>query len=154
MASLGALANNPILNFILSLVGNAQQQQTQQEYEGATDQQIADALRVASRIGPEGMATYDADNQRGLQELFSLRGRQGQGYYDRYAAADPLALVPPAGRAVLLHSDADDLVPISQSETYAAASGATLVRVAGDHFAHLDPTSEAVEQLRVALAGI
>ena len=88
MAGLGALANNPLLNFILSMVGNAEQQQTQNEYEGATDQQIADAMRVASQVGPESLSTYDDSSNRGLSELFNLRNRAGQGYYDRYAAAE------------------------------------------------------------------
>ena len=72
---------------------------------------------------------------------------------ERYAVADPVALAPSGVPAVLLHSEADDLVPISQSEAYvrAAGAGARLVRVPGDHFAHLEPRSPAVEELRRAL---
>ncbi|MBC7373913.1 MAG: alpha/beta hydrolase [Frankiales bacterium] len=74
----------------------------------------------------------------------------------RYAAADPMALLPSGVRSVLLHSEADQLVPISQSEGYAAGASSAgddcrLVRVPGDHFAHLDPTSPAVAALREAL---
>ena len=74
---------------------------------------------------------------------------------DRYRSADPLALLPTGIRTVLLHSETDGIVPISQSEAYLAAAGpdtCSLVRVPGDHFAHLDPRSPAVEALRTALA--
>ena len=75
---------------------------------------------------------------------------------DRYAAADPMALLPSGVRSVLLHSEADRLVPLSQSEGYAAAASSAgddcrLVRVPGNHFAHLDPTSGAVAALHEAL---
>lgn len=71
---------------------------------------------------------------------------------DRYADADPLALLPTRVRTVLLHGEDDDTVPLSQSETYAAASGAVLRVVPGGHYEHLDPTSEAVAALREELA--
>ncbi len=72
---------------------------------------------------------------------------------DRYAAADPLALLPTGVPTVCVHAPGDDLVPISQSETYVAAAGsdASLVRFEGGHFEHLDPTSAACEALREAL---
>ena len=75
----------------------------------------------------------------------------------RYREADPIALLPTGIRTVLLHGQADAIVPISQSEDYLAATGPTtcsLVRVRGDHFAHLDPSSPAVEALRAALASL
>jgi len=55
---------------------------------------------------------------------------------------------------VLVHGAADNLVPISQSETYVAAAGSSssLARFEGDHFQHLDPTSEACDLMRAALA--
>ena len=77
---------------------------------------------------------------------------------ERYAAADPSALLPTGVRSVLVHADDDDLVPISQSTGYVAAATAAgddsrLVRVNGGHFGHLDPASGAVAALRAALAG-
>ena len=67
---------------------------------------------------------------------------------DRYAAADPLALLPGVP-TVCVHAAGDDLVPISQSETYVAAAGptASLVRFDGGHFEHLDPSSAACSAL-------
>lgn len=70
----------------------------------------------------------------------------------RYAEADPLALLPTAVRTVLLHGEGDDVVPISQGETYAEASGATLQRLPGGHFEHLDPSTTAVAALHEVLA--
>ncbi len=45
-------------------------------------------------------------------------------------------------------------MPISQSETYVVAAGpdARLVRVAGAHFEHLDPASQACAVMREVLA--
>ena len=75
---------------------------------------------------------------------------------DRYAAADPTALLPTGVRSVLVHADGDDLVPISQSTAYVAAATAAgddsrLVRFDGGHFEHLDPASAAGAALREAL---
>jgi acetyl esterase/lipase len=78
---------------------------------------------------------------------------------DRYAHADPVALLPSGTTTVLVHSEEDALVPISQSRRYVAAAReagdrSTLVVTAGDHFAHLDPGSAACEQLRAALSSL
>ena len=72
-------------------------------------------------------------------------------YPERYAEADPLALLPVATRTVLLHAADDDAVPLSQSETYAAASQAQLVVVPGGHYEHLDPRSDAIAALLAEL---
>lgn len=73
---------------------------------------------------------------------------------DRYAVADPIALLPTGVPTVCVHAPGDDLVPISQSEKYVAAagSGARLVRFEGGHFEHLDPATAACQAMRDALA--
>jgi len=73
---------------------------------------------------------------------------------ERYRVSDPVALAPAGVPVVLLHGRADALVPYAQSVAYAAAArgAAELVEVPGDHFAHLDPRSPALEELRRALA--
>ena len=73
---------------------------------------------------------------------------------ERYAVADPLALLPTGVPTACVHAAGDDLVPIGQSETYVAAAGpvARLVRVPGAHFEHLDPASAACAAMRGALA--
>ncbi|HUR13010.1 MAG TPA: alpha/beta hydrolase [Mycobacteriales bacterium] len=80
-----------------------------------------------------------------------LVGGSPEDFPDRYAEADPLALLPSGTPTVLLHAADDDVVPLSQSQDYAAASDARLVVVPGGHFAHLDPSSEAVAALLEAL---
>ena len=75
---------------------------------------------------------------------------------ERYAVADPVALLPTGVQVVCLHAAGDDVVPLAQSETYVAAAeaagdDAALVVVPGGHFEHLDPASAAVEALRSAL---
>jgi acetyl esterase/lipase len=75
---------------------------------------------------------------------------------ERYAVADPVALLPTGVRVVCVHGERDDVVPPSQSEVYvataqAAGDDASLVVVPGGHFEHLDPRSQAVEALRTAL---
>lgn len=78
---------------------------------------------------------------------------------DHYAAASPLALLPPDDGATvhLVHGDADEVVPLSQSRTYAAAARQdgvpaelTVIPGAG-HFEHLDPASAALDPVWAAL---
>lgn len=70
----------------------------------------------------------------------------------RYDVTDPVALAPSGGRVLLLHSHSDEHVPFSQSEAYAAVDPqAMLTEVPGDHFAHLDPGSEAWSRVLEAL---
>ncbi len=72
----------------------------------------------------------------------------------RYDVSDPVALAPSGARVLLLHSRSDEHVPWSQSEAYVRADpSARLVEVPGDHFAHLDPTSEAWARVLEGLQG-
>ena len=75
----------------------------------------------------------------------------------RYAEADPVALLPTGVPSVLVHGAGDSTVPLTQSTQYEAAARAAgdrcrLVEVPGDHFAHLDPGSAAWAAVRSALA--
>lgn len=92
----------------------------------------------------------------GSGAVVGLLGGTPEEVPERYRVTDPVALAPAGMPTLLLHSERDALVPISQSEGYVVAAGpsARLVRVPGDHFAHLDPASPAVEELRRALAGL
>lgn len=85
-----------------------------------------------------------------------LMGGSPKQHPERYAAADPIALLPTGVPAVLVHGSSDDLVPVGQSEAYveAAGTGARLVTYDGGHFEHLDPASKACQQLREALAAL
>ena len=80
---------------------------------------------------------------------------------DRYAAASPGL---PSGRArchvILVHGDADDIVPVSQSRAYAALDpDAELIELEGaDHFDVIDVAHPAwavvVDRLRTLLAAV
>ena len=107
-------------------------------------------------VGQAPVAALAVGAQQGLGggAVVELLDGTPEAVPERYRVSDPVALAPAPVPTLLLHSDADALVPVSQSETYVAAAGPTarLVRVPGDHFAHLDPRSPALEQLRAALA--
>lgn len=67
---------------------------------------------------------------------------------ERYAQADPAALIPLAVPVRCIHGTSDDIVPPSQSSDYvararAAGADAELVAVDGDHFVVIDPGSMA-----------
>jgi acetyl esterase/lipase len=70
---------------------------------------------------------------------------------DRYALASPVERLPLGVRVVCVHGTADVNVPIRQSERFVAAAGAEaeLVTLPGaDHFAVIDPTTEAWKACR------
>lgn len=82
---------------------------------------------------------------------------------ERYAAASPLGLLPAGVPVVCVHGEADDTVPIRQSERYVAAARAAgdparLVRLPGTgHFEVIDPRDPAWRACKKAvldLAGI
>jgi len=118
---------------------------------GAAPRAPLPALAVAQ--APVAALVRGAREGLGGGAVAALLGGDPDEVPERYAVADPVALAPSGVPAVLLHSEQDGVVPISQSEEYvrAAGPGARLVRVPGDHFAHLDPRSPAVEELRRAL---
>ena len=65
---------------------------------------------------------------------------------ERYAVADPVRLLPTGAAVLCVHGAADDVVPVEQSERYAAAAAAAGDRVElrvvpGDHMAMIDPAS-------------
>jgi acetyl esterase/lipase len=68
---------------------------------------------------------------------------------ERYAAASPLALLPVTTPHVLLHGDADDLVPLVMAEVYHARATVTgspcevYLLPSMDHFDVIDPRSPA-----------
>ena len=70
----------------------------------------------------------------------------------RYASASAAALLPLGLPQVLIHGDRDDRVPINISQEYArkataAGDSVELIEIAGaDHFALIDPRSEAWQQ--------
>ena len=76
---------------------------------------------------------------------------------DRYALADPAALVPTGGRLVAVHGTLDQTVPVEVSRRYvararAAGDQAELVEIAGcGHFELIDPLAAAWPQVLAAV---
>lgn len=96
-----------------------------------------------------------ADLHLGADAVSALLGGSPTQLPARASVADPTALAPSGVRTVLIHSRDDDIVPMSQSTRYlAVARDCTLEQVAGDHFVHLDPASEAGRALRAALGSL
>ena len=67
---------------------------------------------------------------------------------ERYATASPSELLPAGIPVVLVQGPADHLIPMSLAERFVEAARlkgdeADLVTVAGGHFEHLDPSTEA-----------
>jgi acetyl esterase/lipase len=98
-----------------------------------------------------------ADEGLGDGAAQALVGGSPKQHPDRYLLADPTELLPTGVRSVLIHGIGDDIVPVSQSEAYhlaarRAGDDCSLERLDGDHFIHLDVTSEACQRMRDALA--
>jgi len=115
------------------------------------------ALVVAQ--APVALLAEAARRGLGSGAAAALTGGAPAAVPERYRVADPVALLPTGVPSVLVHGEADDIVPLSQSEGYVAAAVAAgdrsrLVHVPGGHFEHLDPSSVACERLREALAGL
>lgn len=118
-----------------------------------------DVLLPALAVPQAGIVALASAAEQGLGggAPQALVGGSPSHYPQRYDEADPMRLLPSGVRSVLIHDEDDDVVPISQSEAYVAAARkagdrSSLVVTAGDHFSHLDPTSEACAKLREALA--
>jgi acetyl esterase/lipase len=113
------------------------------------------ALAVAQ--APVADLVTAAREALGSGAVLALVGGTPDEVPDRYAVADPAALLPTGVPTVLIHGTADDTVPLGQSERYVAAATAAgdtsrLLTYAGGHYEHLDPASTAIEMLRNALA--
>jgi acetyl esterase/lipase len=68
--------------------------------------------------------------------------------HDRYVDASPIEQLPLGVPILCVHGQADDVVPVSQSERFVAAARAAgddaeLALVDGDHFVVIDPSSDA-----------
>lgn len=108
-------------------------------------------VRVTAAVSLAGVAdlrTADAESL-GRGAAAELLGGGAEAVPDRYALASPRARLPLGVPQLLVHGDADDTVPVTQSENYAAAARAAgddveLVALSGvDHFAVIDPAHAA-----------
>lgn len=78
----------------------------------------------------------------------ALMGGGPEDVPERYAAADPMLLLPLGVPALLVHGEADGTIPVARSRRYAEAARAAgdpveLLEPRGGHRSHLDPRSEA-----------
>jgi fermentation-respiration switch protein FrsA (DUF1100 family) len=76
-----------------------------------------------------------------------LLGEGPAGDPERFAAADPVRLLPTGAAVLCVHGAADTVVPPDQSERYASAAAAAgdaveLRIVPGDHMVLIDPSGE------------
>lgn len=108
----------------------------------------APRVRVTAAVLQAGVLDLAAaDEQRlGNGAVGDFLGGSPDRVPERYAAADPVRLLPTGAAVFCVHGSADDVVPVEQSERYAtAAAGAgdrvELRVVAGDHMAMIDPAS-------------
>jgi pimeloyl-ACP methyl ester carboxylesterase len=104
-------------------------------------------LSTAARDGVGGTAVPD------------LLGGMPEDVPDRYAVADPLALLPAPAPVLCVHSRADEDVPFALSATYAAAARVAgglveLREVPGDHMAAVDTASPAWQAVVDALPAL
>ena len=105
------------------------------------------AVPVTAAVSQAGVLDLAAATAEGLGGG-AVQSFMGGSVDDRYALADPTALVPLDVPVRCVHGTSDDTVPVSQSVDYvaratAAGGDAELVEVEGDHFVVIDPTSDA-----------
>jgi acetyl esterase/lipase len=99
-----------------------------------------------------------ADEQRlGDGAVRDLLGGGPAEVPERFAAADPVRLLPTGAAVLCVHGAADAVVPVEQSERYAQAAAAAGDRVEvrvvpGDHMTVIDPASSAWATVRAWLA--
>jgi acetyl esterase/lipase len=111
---------------------------------------------VVSQAGVVALTIAAREDLGGGAPQAFIGGTPAQ-FPQRYLDADPVDLLPTGVRSVMIHDRGDDIVPVSQSQTYVrdatvAHDDSTLVLVPGNHFSHLDPKSEACQRMRDALA--
>lgn len=117
---------------------------------------------VAGVVSLAGVADLGAGarDRLGAGAVQELLGGGPQEVPERYAAASPRALLPLGPRILLVHGDADDAVPVSQSRDFAAAAAAAgdrveLVDLPGvDHMSLIDPAGPGWAAVRSRLAGL
>jgi acetyl esterase/lipase len=105
-------------------------------------------LRISAAVLQAGILDLALGHAQGLGRgaVAEFLGGSPDEVPERYAVADPVRLLPTGAAVLCVHSAADDDVPVSQSERYAAAAvaagDAVEVRVLpGDHMAPIDPAS-------------
>jgi acetyl esterase/lipase len=119
-------------------------------------------VRLKGAVSQAGVLDLvDASEQRlGAGAVDAFLGGGPEALPERYAAASPIALLPLGVPVVCVHGEADDTVPIRQSERYVAAARAAgdparLVALRGaGHFEVIDVRDPAWRACKQAALGI
>lgn len=108
------------------------------------------ATHVVSLAGCSSLRLC-AEWNLGAGAVLNLMGGTPDEVPERYAVADPAALLPPPVPVALVHGTADDSVPVAMSRAFPGR----LIEIGGaGHFDLIDPRSAAWPQVLVALADV
>jgi acetyl esterase/lipase len=111
----------------------------------------APAVPLAGVVSQAGMPDLSAADRDGLGDGAATKfmgGHAGE-REDAYADASPIERLPLGVPQLLVHGEADDVVPPAQSAAYAESAGAAgdevdlVLRPGEDHFVHTDPSNAA-----------
>jgi acetyl esterase/lipase len=112
------------------------------------------AVRLRGAVSQAGVLDLVDAAERGVGSgaVEDLLGGSPAEVPERYALASPIARVPIGVPVVCVHGTDDANVPLRQSERFTAASGDRLVTLPGaDHFALIDPSTDAWRACRTAV---
>jgi acetyl esterase/lipase len=116
-------------------------------------------VRVTSAVLQAGVLDLVAAHARGLGNgaVRDFLGGAPDELPERTAVADPVRLLPTGAAVLCVHGAGDDVVPVEQSERYAAAAAVAGDRVEvrvipGDHMTLIDPASSAWATVKEWLA--
>jgi acetyl esterase/lipase len=106
-------------------------------------------VRVTAAVLQAGVLDLVRADEQGMGDgavAEFLGGHAGE-VPDRYAAADPVRLLPTGADVLCVHGTADTTVPLEQSERYAAAARTagdtvTVAALPGDHMVLIDPSGD------------
>lgn len=120
------------------------------------------ALPIRGVLSLAGISDVTECARRELDDCAAqlLLGGEPEEVADRYAAADPMRLLPTGQRTVLLHGTDDVIVPLEMSRRYVEAATATgddasRLSLGGiEHFGPIDPRSAAWPAVISALEGL
>ncbi|XAS69802.1 alpha/beta hydrolase [Micrococcaceae bacterium Sec5.7] len=115
----------------------------------------AGAVHLTGVVSQSGLLNLAQAERLDLSNgaVSNLLGGSSGKYPKRHQYADPMIAIPLAVPVYAVHGLEDDTVPLSQSETYAAAArtaGAPvqLLKVPGDHFSVIDPKALSYRKCR------
>lgn len=115
----------------------------------------AGAVHLTGVVSQSGVLNLAEAERLNLSNgaVSNLLGGSSDRYPKRHKYADPMSAVPVQIPIYAVHGTDDDTVPLSQSDSYTAAAKAVgdpvqMLRVAGDHFALIDPKAPAYRKCR------